>query len=104
MDLPAEFYLQTIETVFQDHALPDGVMMHRGEQVDCGAIHDTALMTVEGEKDDICGLGQTEAAHDLCPNIPAARCASTTSSRASATTACSTAPAGAPRSSRAFAR
>jgi poly(3-hydroxybutyrate) depolymerase len=70
MDLPAEFYLQTIKTVFQDHALPEGKMMHRGVPVDCKAIRKTALMTVEGERDDICGLGQTEAAHDLCPNIP----------------------------------
>ena len=70
MDLPAEFYLQTVETVFQKHALPDGKMMHRGERVDCAAIENTALMTVEGERDDICGLGQTEAAHDLCCNIP----------------------------------
>jgi poly(3-hydroxybutyrate) depolymerase len=70
MDLPAEFYLQTVETVFQKHLLPDGRMMHRGERVDCGAITRTALMTVEGERDDICGLGQTEAAHDLCTSIP----------------------------------
>jgi poly(3-hydroxybutyrate) depolymerase len=70
MDLPAEFYLETLKTVFQDHALPDGTMRHRGELVDCSAIRKTALMTVEGERDDICGLGQTEAAHDLCPNIP----------------------------------
>ena len=70
MDLPAEFYLQTVKTVFQDHALPDGKMMHRGDVVDTRAIRKTALMTVEGERDDICGLGQTEAAHDLCPSIP----------------------------------
>jgi poly(3-hydroxybutyrate) depolymerase len=70
MDLPAEFYLQTVRTVFQEHLLPDGKMMHRGELVDCGAITKTALMTVEGERDDICGLGQTESAHDLCTNIP----------------------------------
>jgi poly(3-hydroxybutyrate) depolymerase len=70
MDLTAEFYLQTIKTVFQDHALPKGTMTHRGTLVDCTAIQDTALMTVEGEKDDICGLGQTQAAHDLCTNIP----------------------------------
>ena len=70
MDLPAEFYLQTVKTVFQDHALPDGWMTHRGETIDCRAIHDVALMTIEGEKDDICGLGQTEAAQDLCSNIP----------------------------------
>jgi poly(3-hydroxybutyrate) depolymerase len=71
MDLPAEFYLQTIRTVFQEHLLPDGKMMHRGrEPIDCSAISRTALMTVEGEKDDICGLGQTEAAQDLCCNVP----------------------------------
>ncbi|NJM34800.1 MAG: polyhydroxyalkanoate depolymerase, partial [Rhodomicrobium sp.] len=70
MDLPAEFYLQTVKTVFQNHDLPDGEMLHRGETVDCSAIAKTALMTVEGENDDICGLGQTEAAHDLCCNIP----------------------------------
>ncbi len=70
MDLPAHFYLQTVETVFQAHALPDGNMTHKGEPVDCGAITRTAIMTVEGEKDDICGLGQTEAAHDLCRNVP----------------------------------
>jgi poly(3-hydroxybutyrate) depolymerase len=70
LDLTAEFYLQTVKTVFQDHDLPDGRLMHRGERVDCSAITRTALMTVEGEKDDICGLGQTEAAHDLCSNIP----------------------------------
>jgi poly(3-hydroxybutyrate) depolymerase len=70
MDLPAEFYLQTVKTVFQDHLLPDGKMMHRGEPVDCKTITKTALMTVEGERDDICGLGQTEAAQDLCTNIP----------------------------------
>ncbi len=69
MDLPAEFYLQTVAAVFQEHSLPDGKLMHRGERVDCGAITGTALMTVEGEKDDICGLGQTEAAQDLCRNI-----------------------------------
>jgi poly(3-hydroxybutyrate) depolymerase len=70
MDLPAEFYLQTVRTVFQEHLLPKGEMMHRGQRVDCAAIRKTALMTVEGERDDICGLGQSEAAHDLCPNIP----------------------------------
>ncbi|MGE0767560.1 MAG: polyhydroxyalkanoate depolymerase [Hyphomicrobiaceae bacterium] len=69
MDLTAEFYLQTIETVFQKHDLPDGRMRHRGELVDCSAIRKTALLTIEGERDDICGLGQTEAAHDICPNV-----------------------------------
>lgn len=71
MDLPAEFYLQTVKTVFQDHALPNKTMMHRGAIVDCGLIKNTAIMTVEGERDDICGVGQTEAAHDLCSGVPA---------------------------------
>jgi poly(3-hydroxybutyrate) depolymerase len=70
MDLTAEFYLQTVETVFIRHDLPKGRMMHRGERVDPGAIRRTALLTVEGENDDISGLGQTRAAHDLCVNIP----------------------------------
>ncbi len=69
MDLTAEFYLQTVETVFQAHDLPDRRMRHRGELVDCAAIRKTALLTIEGERDDICGLGQTEAAHDLCRNV-----------------------------------
>jgi poly(3-hydroxybutyrate) depolymerase len=71
MDLTAEFYLQTVQAVFQDHLLPDKKMVHRNELVDCSKITKTALMTVEGERDDICGLGQTEAAHDLCTSIPA---------------------------------
>lgn len=71
MDLTAEFYLQTVKTVFQDHALPQGTMMHRDMRVDCSEIRDTALMTIEGERDDITGIGQTQAAHDLCENIPA---------------------------------
>jgi len=70
MDLPAEFYLQTVETVFQRHELPDRTLHHRDELVDCRLIKNTTLMTVEGEKDDICGIGQTEAAHDLCTGIP----------------------------------
>lgn len=69
MDLPAEFYLETVETVFQQHLLPDGKLWHRGEKVDCSLIKHTTLMTVEGEKDDICGLGQTEAAHALCTGL-----------------------------------
>ncbi|WP_374730216.1 polyhydroxyalkanoate depolymerase [Stappia sp.] len=69
MDLAAEFYLQTVETVFIKHALPKGEFRHRGETVDCGAIRRTALLTVEGEKDDITGRGQTKAAHDLCVNL-----------------------------------
>ena len=71
MDLTAEFYLQTVETVFVRHALPKGEMMHRGEQVDPAAIRNVALLTVEGENDDISGVGQTQAAHDICVNIPA---------------------------------
>lgn len=71
MDLTAEFYLQTISTVFQEHSLPKGEMKHRGEPVDCSQIRNTALMTIEGERDDISGRGQTEAAHDLCTGIPA---------------------------------
>jgi poly(3-hydroxybutyrate) depolymerase len=73
MDLPAEYYLQTVETVFVRHSLPKGEMTHRGEPVDPSRIRRVALMTVEGEHDDISGLGQTEAAHRLCSNIPADR-------------------------------
>jgi poly(3-hydroxybutyrate) depolymerase len=71
MDLAAEYYLQTVDLVFVKHALPRGVMTHRGVLVDPGKIRNCALLTVEGEKDDISGVGQTEAAHKLCPNIPA---------------------------------
>ena len=71
MDLTAEFYLQTVDTVFVRHALPKGEMMHRGVPVDPKAVRSVALLTIEGENDDISGLGQTEAAHDLCVNIPA---------------------------------
>ncbi|MEH6528143.1 MAG: polyhydroxyalkanoate depolymerase [Sneathiella sp.] len=71
MDLTAEYYLQTIETVFQKQALAKGEMMYRGDRlVDTSAISNTALMTVEGELDDISGIGQTVAAHDICNNIP----------------------------------
>jgi len=70
MDLAAEFYLQTVDTVFVRHALPKGEMTHRGQRVDPAAIRRVALLTVEGEHDDISGVGQTEAAHRLCPNIP----------------------------------
>ncbi len=73
MDLTAEFYLQTVETVFVEHSLPRGTMLHRDKRVDCSAIRRVALMTVEGENDDISGVGQTQAAHDLCVNIPADR-------------------------------
>ena len=73
MDLSAEFYLQTVDTVFVRHALPKGEMTHRGEPVDPRAIRNVALFTVEGEKDDISGVGQTQAAHALCVNIPSER-------------------------------
>ncbi len=66
MDLTAEFYLQTVEKVFVNHELPRGIFHHRGEKVDPGSITKTALMTIEGERDDISGVGQTEAAHALC--------------------------------------
>jgi len=70
MDLSAEFYLQTVETVFVRHALPKGQMTHRNDVVDPSKITRVALLTVEGEHDDISGVGQTEAAHRLCVNIP----------------------------------
>ncbi|MCB1496413.1 MAG: polyhydroxyalkanoate depolymerase [Bauldia sp.] len=70
MDLTAEFYLQTVDTVFIKHALPRGTMEHRGEPVRPSTIHSVALFTVEGEKDDISGVGQTRAAHDLCTGLP----------------------------------
>lgn len=73
MDLTAEFYLQTVDTVFVQHALPKGTMMHRDKPVDLKAIKRCALMTVEGENDDISGVGQTQAAHKLCVNIPESR-------------------------------
>jgi polyhydroxyalkanoate depolymerase len=66
LDLTAEFYLQTVKLVFQDHALPLGTLTFRGDPVEPQAIKRTALLTVEGEKDDICSVGQTLAAHDLC--------------------------------------
>jgi len=69
MDLAAEFYLQTVETVFVRHALPKGQMTHRGRPVDPAEIKRVALFTIEGEHDDISGIGQTEAAHRLCVNI-----------------------------------
>lgn len=69
-DMTAEYYLQTIDTVFQRHALPRGEMTHRGRPVDLGAITDVALLAVEGERDDISGLGQTKAALTCAPNLP----------------------------------
>lgn len=70
MDLSEEFYLQTITDVFQEHKLARGVQEHHGQLVDPSAIKDVALLTVEGENDDISGIGQTQAAHTLCSNLP----------------------------------
>ncbi|MBP2297454.1 polyhydroxyalkanoate depolymerase [Azospirillum picis] len=70
MDLSADFYLQTIETVFQKHALPNGTMVSRGRKVEPAAVRKTAVMTVEGELDDISAPGQTIAAHRLCSSLP----------------------------------
>lgn len=69
-DMTAEFYLQTVDTVFQRHALPKGEMTHRGRPVDPAAITDVALLAIEGERDDISGLGQTRAALTLATNLP----------------------------------
>ncbi len=73
LDMPAEYYLDTIRTVFQEFLLPRGEWVVNGEPVNPAAIKGTALMTIEGELDDISGLGQTEAAHDLCTGIPKAK-------------------------------
>ena len=73
MDLPAEFYIETVRDVFQEHLLPQGRLMHRGRPVNCAAIRRMGLMTVEGEKDDICSIGQTLAAQDLCTGVRAYR-------------------------------
>jgi poly(3-hydroxybutyrate) depolymerase len=73
LDMPAEYYLDTIKTVFQDCALVNGTWIVRGEQVRPQDIRTTAMLTVEGELDDISGAGQTRAAHDLCTGIPSAR-------------------------------
>ncbi|HVP83846.1 MAG TPA: polyhydroxyalkanoate depolymerase [Rhizomicrobium sp.] len=69
LDLPAEFYLQTVQRVFQEHHLARGIFEWRGNRIDTGAIKKIALLTVEGEKDDICAPGQTLAAHDICTGI-----------------------------------
>ena len=73
MDLTAEFYIQTIDQVFVRHLFAKGEMLHRGRRIDLAAIHRVALMTVEGEKDDITGIGQCAAALDLCSGIPTDR-------------------------------
>ena len=69
LDLTAEFYLETVRLVFQEHALPLGNLKWRGEQVEPRAIRRTMLLTIEGERDDICAVGQTMAAHELCSGL-----------------------------------
>jgi polyhydroxyalkanoate depolymerase len=69
LDLTAEFYLETVKLVFQDHALPLGALTYENEKIEPAAIRRTMLFTVEGEKDDICAVGQTLAAHDLCTSL-----------------------------------
>ena len=71
MDLTAEFYLQTVEEVFVKHAIPLGLLRHRGEMIDLHAIRRTAIFTVEGEKDDISGVGQTYARAGVVRQNPA---------------------------------
>ncbi|WP_066016643.1 polyhydroxyalkanoate depolymerase [Endozoicomonas atrinae] len=70
LDIPAEFYLETIERVFKANALARNSITYNGKSVNFGAINNTALLTVEGASDDVCGIGQTQAAHALCKNIP----------------------------------
>ena len=72
-DMTAEFYLQTVEEVFQKHSIPNGTFRHKGEIVDLGKIEKTALLAVEGERDDISGLGQTKAALDLATGLSEAK-------------------------------
>jgi poly(3-hydroxybutyrate) depolymerase len=72
-DMAAEYYLQTVDVVFQQHLLPKGEMMHRGRIVDPKAIKDTALLAIEGERDDISGIGQTKAALDLATKLSASK-------------------------------
>ena len=69
LDLTAEFYLETVQWVFQDHKLPLGELTYQGQKVEPAALKRTTLLTVEGEKDDICAVGQTLAAHDLCTSL-----------------------------------
>ena len=73
MDLPADFYIETIRDVFQEHLLPQGKLTYRGRPVNPASIRRMGLMTVEGEKDDICSIGQTLAAQDLCTGVRAYR-------------------------------
>jgi poly(3-hydroxybutyrate) depolymerase len=69
LDLPAEFYIETVKAVFQDALLAKGELTHRGRKVDPRVIRRTALLTIEGERDDICSVGQTAAAHTLCNGL-----------------------------------
>lgn len=69
LDLTADFYLETVQRVFQEHQLPAGTMRFGGGTVEPKAIRRTTLLTVEGERDDICAVGQTAAAHDLCASL-----------------------------------
>ncbi|MGB8631490.1 MAG: polyhydroxyalkanoate depolymerase, partial [Xanthobacteraceae bacterium] len=69
LDLTSEFYLETVRLIFQEHALPLGKLRWHGQRVDPSAIRKTMLLTVEGERDDICAVGQTVAAHDLCSKL-----------------------------------
>ena len=70
MDLTAEFYLQTVDKVFVKQALPKGEFTYRDQLIKPASITETALMTIEGERDDISGIGQSEAAHELCTSLP----------------------------------
>jgi poly(3-hydroxybutyrate) depolymerase len=72
-DMSAEFYLQTVDVVFQRHLIPKGEFVHRGVRVDPAAIRDTALLAIEGERDDISGIGQTRAALGIAKKLPAAK-------------------------------
>ena len=72
-DMTAEFYLQTVDVVFQRHLLPKGELKHRGKKVDPAAIRDTALLAIEGERDDISGIGQTKAALDIASRLPSSK-------------------------------
>jgi len=72
-DMTAEFYLQTVDAVFQRHLLPKGELKHRGKKVDPGAIKDTALLAIEGERDDISGIGQTKAALEISTGLAKAK-------------------------------
>jgi poly(3-hydroxybutyrate) depolymerase len=73
MDMPADYYLDTVRRVFLEYKLPNGAMKYHGDLLDTKAITETALLTIEGGRDDICGPGQTHAAHDICSSIPASK-------------------------------